>query len=88
MTEGQEETWSSDANCYVVDEDVDAFGARSSCEMLLAELKVPSRAIESFRAIATAQHLTTLHRKFVYSLSRAIEPLYISVCMGFDIWRK
>jgi hypothetical protein len=42
MTAEQEEAWSSDANCYVMDEDVDAFGARSSCEMLLSELQVPS----------------------------------------------
>lgn len=42
MTADQEEEWSSDANCYVLDEDVDAFGARSSCEMLLSELQVCS----------------------------------------------
>jgi hypothetical protein len=40
ITEAQEDTWTSDANCFVVDEDMDAFGARSSCEMLLAELRV------------------------------------------------
>lgn len=58
MTEGQEETWSSDANCYVVDEDVDAFGARSSCEMLLAELKVrvPHR---TFRLVCLCFHTCT-----------------------------
>jgi hypothetical protein len=26
MTAEQEEVWSADANCYVMDEDVDAFG--------------------------------------------------------------
>lgn len=39
MTAEQEEAWAADANCYVVDEDVDAFGSRSSCEMLLSELQ-------------------------------------------------
>lgn len=45
MSVEQEEAWAADANCYVVDEDVDAFGARSSCEMLLTELQVPSPTI-------------------------------------------
>lgn len=39
MTAAQEESWASDANQYVAEEDIDAFGARSSCEMLLTELQ-------------------------------------------------
>lgn len=41
MTAEQADKWQADANQYVAEEDVDAFGARSSCEMLLCELQVP-----------------------------------------------
>ena len=40
MTAAQEESWADDANQYVAEEDIDAFGARSSCELLLTELQV------------------------------------------------
>lgn len=58
MTAEQEDAWSTDANCYVVDEDVDAFGARSSCEMLLSELQVSSTSIcLQFHFILTSDNL-------------------------------
>ena len=40
VTVDQDERWCSDATAFVAEGDIDAFGVRSACEMLLNELQV------------------------------------------------